>query len=325
MSQRDTVVTFVSDADIETHVTLQDIVPAIEQAFIDLEAGNSEAFDVVRGRGGGDDHFFAIKSGRVGSIPALGLKAGSYAPGNHALGLPAHTSTTMLIDDLTGRPFAVVEANYLNGIRTAATNALATRCLAKPAAKTLGVFGIGAQAIFETCAVASVRPIERVIACARSTNQQGAFAAAIRERLNINVEFADARTTCENADVLVTVTPSQAPLFSREWVRPGTHISAMGADNVGKQELEVELVAQAQLWVDLPSQAVAIGETQHAFRAGHVTLAQLQHQTLGRLLTRPELQKHSPDQITVFDSSGLAIQDLAAAYAALQVVTKHKR
>ena len=310
----------VSDEDVRRHVTFEAVLAAIERAFISLEAGHSQVFDVVRGRGGGKDHFFGVKSARDGSVPILGLKAGSYAPDNHSRGLASHTSTTLLFDDLTGQALAVVEANHLNGLRTSAANALAVRCLAREDASTLGIIGTGGQAVFEALAVAHVRPIRRILAVGNSPQRRREFETAVRAKLDASVEFVDAEAASRQADVLVTITPSRAPLVRAEWVRPGTHVSAMGADNVGKQELDVELVRHARCWVDHPEQSVRIGEMQHAFAAGIVTLEQLRERTLGRLLGQGEGSAHKPDGITVFDSSGIAVQDLAAAQAAVQCV-----
>lgn len=312
---------FVSDDDVRRHVPFSEILAAIERAFIALDDGRSTVFEVVRGVGGGGEHFFGVKSGRDGSIPVLGLKAGSYAPGNHARGLPSHTSTTMLIDDITGRPLAVVEANHLNGLRTSAANALATRCLARADASTLGIIGIGGQAVFEALAVAHVRPIKRIVAVGSSPERRASFEAEIRERLEVELVFADAETCSREADVLVTVTPARAPVVRSEWVRPGTHISAMGADNIGKQELDVELVRRAQCWVDHPEQSVRIGEMQHAHRAGLVTVEALRDRTIGGLLRGRLRATYSSTDVTVFDSSGLSVQDLAAAHAAVQCVS----
>jgi alanine dehydrogenase len=311
-------VIFVSDDDVRRHVPFAQVLAAIERAFIALDDGRSTVFDVVRGTGGGGEHFFGIKSGRDGSIPVLGVKAGSYAPGNYARGLPSHTSTTLLIDDVTGHPIAVVEANHLNGLRTSAANALAVRCLAREDASTLGIIGIGGQAVFEALAVAHVRPIRRILAAGSSPARRKAFEEQIRQHLSVDLEFADAETCSREADILVTVTPARAPVVLNAWVKPGTHISAMGADNVGKQELEIDLVRRADCWVDHPEQSIRIGEMQHALRAGVVTLEGLRERTLGRLLRGKAATTRTADGVTVFDSSGLAIQDLAAAHAAVE-------
>jgi ornithine cyclodeaminase len=312
---------FISEPDIRRYVTFADVLAAIERAFLALHRGESSLFEVVRGHGGGDNHFFAIKSARDGAIPMLGLKAGSYAPANIARGLPAHSSTTLLIDDQTGMPIAAVAANYLNGLRTSAANALAVRALARPDASTLSIVGVGEQAVFETLAVLHVRRIARILAVGRTEQGRARFLASLRQHTDVPVEFVGAESAARQSDILVTVTPSRAPLVNAEWIRPGTHISAMGADDVGKQELPAELTAAAQLWVDHAEQAARIGEAQHVYRAGTTSIEYLRQHTLGRLLAEASRPEARDDRITVFDSSGLGIQDVAAAHAALTAVT----
>jgi ornithine cyclodeaminase len=315
----------VTDEDVRRYVSFRTIMAAVENAFVSLDAGSSEVFEVLRGRGGGEDHFFAIKSGRDASIPVLGLKVGSYVPSNASRGLQSHSSLTVLVDDVTGRAYAVVEANYLNGLRTAAADALAVRELARPEAETLGIIGIGDQAVWEAIAVAQVRPIRRILAAGTSAARRALFAESLKEHLGIEPQFVDPQTAAGSADVLVTVTPARSPVIRADWVRPGTHISAMGADNKGKQELPLDLMRAAELWVDLPRQAIRIGETQHLFESGTISEAALEDRTLGRLLQPGFTYDRDPSALTVFDSSGLAIQDLAAAHAALHAVIDGRR
>lgn len=312
----------ISEAEIRHHVPFAAVLSAVEQAFVALDAGCSRNFDVVRGGGGGSEHFFAVKSGRDGATGLLGLKAGSYVPDNHGRGLPAHSSTTLLLDDQTGQAIAVVEAGYLNGLRTSAANALATRELARAESSTLGIIGIGAQAAFEALAVAHVRPIQHIFAVGESQENRRNFESAVRARSDATIHFVGAEEAVRSADIVVTATPSRVPVVRASWVRPGTHISAMGADNVGKQELEVELLAQGRLWVDDPRQAATIGEAQHAITAGLYTADELHERTLGGLLRKRSHPPRDFKDVTVFDSSGLAVQDIAAAHAALCCVTQ---
>lgn len=314
----------VSEEEVRRYVAFPAVLAAVEQAFIALDGGRSRIFEVVRGSGEGD-HFFGVKTGRDGASGLLGLKAGSYVPANPERGLPAHTSTTLLLDERTGQPIAVVSANYLNGLRTSAANALATRELARADASTLGIVGIGGQAIFEALAVAHVRPIKHILAVGSSPRNRRSFEAAVRERCDAVVRFVTAEEAVRDSDIVVTVTPARSPVVRAAWVRAGTHISAMGADNVGKQELEVELLAGERLWVDHPEQAVRIGEAQHAISARLCTENELHGRTLGGLLSKRLRAPRAGGDITVFDSSGLAIQDIAAAHAACRCVLEGRQ
>jgi ornithine cyclodeaminase/alanine dehydrogenase-like protein (mu-crystallin family) len=318
-------VKLITDEEIRRHVTLPPVIEAIEAGFLALAEGRSVIFPVVRGHGSDPAHFFAIKSGLEGSTGLLGLKAGSYNPSNRSRGLPAHTSTTMLVDDTTGAAVAVVEAGHLNGMRTAAANAIATRLLARRDATTLGVIGAGAQARYEIEAVLTVRAIRRVLVASRREDSDQRFKRAVEEKLGIAVEFLDVEDVVRQADILVTVTPSREPVLAAEWVRPGTHISAMGADNVGKMELPLELIPRASLYVDDAEQAARIGEAQHAVAHGLVTLDTLRERSLGAALGGRIAGRTGDNEITIFDSSGLAIQDIAAASVAYRLVESSAR
>lgn len=311
---------FVSNAQIQRHVTIEPIIAAVEGAFRALGRGDSAIFPVARGSGSDPSHFVGVKSGREGSTGFIGVKVGSYNPRNRSHGLPAHTSTTLLIDDTTAAVVALVEAGYLNGMRTAAANAVAARVLARPDSRVLGIIGLGAQAVFEIEALAVVRPIQRVLAASRSPLGDARFAQRVRERTGLVVTFLAAQEVVSRADILVTVTPATAPVLADAWVRPGTHVAAMGADNVGKMELPVELVARSKLYVDYPDQAAVIGESQHSVAAGSFTLDALRARSLGALLNGSLEGRTNSADITVFDSSGTAIQDIAAAAAALAIV-----
>lgn len=310
----------ISEAEIRAHVDADAIIAAVEQAFVSLASGDGALFDIVIGNGSDPTHFFAIKSGRDAATGVIGLKAGSYNPGNIARGLPAHTSTTLLFDDVTGFPVALVDANYLNGIRTAAANAVATRRLAREDARTLSVIGFGAQAVFEVEAVLRVRAIDVILAGGRSTARAADFAAAVWERTGRAVEILSIEEAARRADILVTVTSAGEPLVMREWLRPGVHISAMGADNVGKQELDPVILRDAEVFVDAMPQAAIMGECQHGVAAGYLDPAVLSRRTMGDLVSGKAAGRSSPDAITVFDSSGTAIQDIAAAQAAMRIV-----
>lgn len=311
---------FVTEQEVRRWVRLEPVMAAIKDAFVALGEGRSTVFPVSRGTGSDPSHFFGIKSGRDGASGLLGVKAGSYNPANRRQGMEAHTSTTMLFEDATGALVGVVAANYLNGIRTAAANGIATDLLARQDATILGIIGLGPQAECEAVAVCAVRPITRILAATRSPSSDATFSANVAAMTGIGVEMTSAENVVRRSDIVVTATPSTRPVLNADWVRPGTHISAMGADDVGKQELPVALVARASLVVDLAQQAATIGESQHAVSRSLLTIAQLEERSLGRLLAEGDPGRRDREEITIFDSSGIAIQDIAAAAAAIDVV-----
>jgi alanine dehydrogenase len=243
------------------------------------------------------------------------LKVGTYWPGNRQLGLPSHGATTLFLDEATGMPTALVSSGYLTGIRTAAADAVAVKHLARADAATLGVVGAGHQAWFDVLAICEVRPIRRLLVWNRDPDRAEAFAARARTELGLDGESVPLEATVRAADILLTATAAAEPLVLRPWVRPGTHISAMGADSGGKQELDVALVAAGVLFADVIRQALTIGEFQTAARKGMIMDRDIQ--TLGSVIAG-EARRPDADAITIFDSSGTAVQDLAIASLAIR-------
>ncbi|MCG8928109.1 ornithine cyclodeaminase family protein [Lentzea sp. CC55] len=294
---------FLSESESAALVDDDLALAAAREAF--LAAADGSTFPVVIGHSSLPHTRFTLKSGSAGDL--VGVKIGSFWPDNTAL--PRHSSTIVLLDPATGRLRAVVEAAAANAYRTAAADALAVATLARTDARTLTVIGTGHQALHEVRAVSRVRPIDRVLVVGRRADAAEAFAARVTAVTGLPAAPADTRTGVTAANVLVTATTAREPLFDATWVRPGTHISAMGADGPGKQELPAEIFGSAKLFCDLPEQSRAIGEFQHA--SGAVPVA------LGAVLTGASEGRTSPEDTTVFDSSGFALQDLTLAAALL--------
>jgi ornithine cyclodeaminase len=238
----------------------------------------------------------------------IGVKIGSYWPTNEARGLQPHGSLVVLLDPATGRRAIIIDASELNGPRTAAADAVAAAHLARRDAKTLTVIGAGHQAAHEIRGLCAIRPIERVLIASRSDASAARLRDAIACELSASIETASVERGCREADILVTVTTARAALFKADWIRPGTHVSTMGSDQVGKQELPVDLLSRARLFCDLPSQSLTIGEFQHIREAVHN--GALFVTAIGEVLAGRAPGRQSEKDITVFDSSGIALQDL---------------
>lgn len=307
----------ITEQDARALVTMRDAIEAVEASFAAMARAKARNYAVVREAVGMHDAVFGVKTGCDADTPVLGLKAGGYWPRNGAQGLTNHQSSTLLFDPATGRACALVSANYLTGVRTGAAGAIATRHLARPDSAVLGIIGSGVQALYQVQATQAVRPIRAVHAWNRSPGKLVAFGRQVRE---LGLEFVaqeSCRAVAAHADVLITVTPSTQALVDASWVRPGTHINAMGADTRGKQELDLELVATAALFVDEPAQAFSIGECQHAYRAGRITKHSLRA-SLGAVVAGLGEGRRTPHEVTVFDGTGVALQDLAVAGLALR-------
>ncbi|WP_094219668.1 ornithine cyclodeaminase family protein [Streptomyces diastatochromogenes] len=247
------------------------------------------------------------------SATHAGVKIGSYWPGNPEQGLPRHHSTLLLLDQTIGRIAAVLEVGEANAYRTAAADALAVDLLARPGASTLAVFGTGHQAAYEVRAVSRVRPIDEVLIVGRDKDRAARMAADLAAE-GRTATVAGAEEACARADVIVTATNARAddpPLFRARWVRPGTHVSSMGADAPGKRELDPGLFSVAHVFCDLPEQARRMGDSQHAPEETVLT-------PLGEVLTGRATGRGDDADITVFDSSGIGLQDLYLGLALLK-------
>lgn len=261
-------------------------------------------FPAVLGHGSSSTNRFSIKSASARDY--AGLKVGSFWPGNPERGLPRHNSLILLFDQDVGRIEWAIEAGKVNAYRTAAADAVAADALARADASVLAIFGAGHQALYECFAIARIRPLKQVLVVARDATRGANFVEALRQA-GLHATLSPAQAACEQADIVVTATPSREPLFSADWIRSGTHVASMGSDAAGKQELPPALFDRARLFCDHPAQSVVIGDLQH-FRGDRARIVALGNVLLGRA----EGRTHQ-DQITVFDSSGIALQDLTIA------------
>ncbi len=279
----------------------------VRRALIAAVHPEAASFPVVVAHASDPQNRFTIKSAAGAEL--AGLKVGAYFPTNDAQGLPRHASTILLIDQSTGRLGGVVEGSAVNCYRTAAADAVATDALARPDAEVLVLFGVGHQAAYEAEAIARIRRLSRVLVVGRDSARSAVFIGKLRDK-GLPAEAAEAEAAVRAADIVVTATTATEPLFRADWVRPGTHVSSMGSDSPGKQELPPDLFPRARLFCDLPEQSVRIGEFQHAASGTPLT-------AIGAVLSGTASGRQGVDDITVFDSSGISLQDLYMAEAIL--------
>ena len=242
----------------------------------------------------------------VAEPAALGAKIVSVFRGNPARGLPTVTSIYVLSDYTTGAPLALMDGGYLTGIRTAAGSAVATRELALPDARTLGVFGTGVQARFHVETIRRVRNLERVLVSATSPEKARDFARWVSEATGL-VAAPAAAEEVSGADIVAACTTSPTPVVMDAAVKPGAHINAVGAFTPTTRELPSELVRRAAVFVD--TRAGALSEAGDLLLAGLDTV----RGELGELLLGTAPGRSSTDEITVYKSVGAAFLDAATA------------
>ncbi|MDV4146545.1 iminosuccinate reductase BhcD [Shimia sp. FJ5] len=300
----------VPEKDVARFVGREDAFRAVEQVFASMAAREAGNFPVIREAIGHAEALYGFKSGFDKSSLALGLKSGGYWPGNEARGLTNHQSTVFLFDADTGRVKAVVGGNYLTAVRTAAASAVSIAHLAREDARVLGIVGAGHQSAFQLRAAAEQRPFEKVVGWNRSPERLVRLAEAAEE-MGLPFEAVDLDALGAQSDVIITITSSYAPILSDAQVRPGTHVACMGTDTKGKQEVDAGLVAAARVFTDEHAQAVSIGECQHAIRDG--LLQEMAITELGAVINGTAKGRQSAEEITLFDGTGVGLQDLAVA------------
>ncbi|RWA75292.1 MAG: ornithine cyclodeaminase family protein [Mesorhizobium sp.] len=309
---------YISEEESAALVTHELAFEAAREALVAAASPQSRIFPAVLGRTREPTNTFSIKSGSADHL--TGVKIGSFWTGNPARGLPRHNSTIVLLDPHTGQLGAVIEAGKVNAYRTAAADAVAADLLARKQAKVLAIFGAGNQAGFEVMALARIRPIETVLVVARPSSRRDALVNQIGEK-GLEARAALAEEAVRAADIVVTATPSREPLFDAAWVGPGTHVVGMGSDAPGKRELPSELFPRARLFCDLISQSVQIGEFQHV--RDEIDASVLSVTAIGDVIEKRAPGRRFDSEITVFDSSGISLQDLYMAEALIRAKSSH--
>ena len=308
----------LTDLDVSSLVGSAESVDVVERAFADFGLGRTNMppkvyLDFPQQRGD-----LRVMPAAVGDRFA-GVKLINSHELNPSRGLPAVVGTYVLFSQETGIPLCLLAATALTALRTGAASGVAARYLARPESSTLGLIGAGAQAPYQLGAVAGELPITRAIVWAPDSDaaRRDVFLKAMA-LAHPTVEFrAGSLEEAAAADVICTTTPSRAPLFPARAVRPGTHINAVGADGPGKQELDPALLKGARVIVDEIHQAVHGGEVNVAISQGLLKQDDLGG-TLSDVVNGAAAGRRSAAEITIFDSTGLAIQDIAVAILAYE-------
>jgi len=300
----------VPEAAIADLMTQREAFDAVEKVFASMASRRANNFPVIREAIGHADALYGFKSGFDRDSLALGLKSGGYWPGNADRGLTNHQSTVFLFDADTGRCRAVVGGNLLTALRTAAASAVSIKHLAPEGAKVLGMIGAGHQSAFQMRAAVEQRKFDKVIGWNYHPEMLSRLADVASE-LGLPFEHATLEQIGAEADVIISITSSNAPILLDAHVTRGTHIACMGTDTKGKQEVEAALVARAKVFTDEIAQAVSIGECQHAVAEGLIAEGDITE--IGAVINGTAPGRTGPDDLTLFDGTGVGLQDLAVA------------
>ena len=299
--------------DVQSLLSFDECIAAVEEAFRLHAEGHSLPPGVlgVRAPSGG----FHIKAaGLQLSRPYFAVKTNANFPENPKRhGLPTIQGVIVLCDADDGRPLAVMDSMEVTTRRTAAATAVAAKYLARRNARTVTICGCGVQGRAQLAALSRVLRIEHAYAFDLDAQVAGRYAAEMAAELGVEVvPVGSLGEALRESDVCVTCTPSREVLVRVEDVRPGTFVAGVGADNPEKQELDPALMAASVLVVDILDQCATIGDLHHAVEAGTLTRDAV-HAELADVVTGRKPGRRSDLEITVFDSTGTALQDVAAA------------
>lgn len=300
----------VPEREIANLMTRDAALEAVENVFAAMSSRDAYNFPVIREAIGYEDALYGFKGGFDRAGLSLGLKAGGYWPNNlEKHGHINHQSTVFLFDPATGMPSAMVGGNLLTALRTAAASSVSIKHLARPEARVLGMIGAGHQSTFQLRSALEQRAFEKVIGwnyhpemlpnLEKVANEAGVpFESVSLERMR-------------DADVIITITSAFTPSLMLDHVSPGCHIACMGTDTKGKQEIDEALIAQSSVFTDEIAQSITIGEAQHAIASGRLLPNQIVE--LGAVINASHSGRQGNDEITIFDGTGVGLQDLAVA------------
>ncbi|MEM4645264.1 MAG: alanine dehydrogenase [Archaeoglobaceae archaeon] len=295
----------LTQKEVKSLITMREAIDVVEEAFRLYATSKAIMPPKV---------YLNLEEGDFRAMPSYlmgyaGVKWVNSHPRNPEKGFPTVMAVLILSDPKNGFPLAIMDATFLTSLRTGAAGGVAAKYLARKDSRIFGFIGCGKQAIFQFLAMRELFKIELVKAYDVSEKASLAF-KKFCESEGVRCKITSAKDACD-CDLLITTTPSTKPVVKDEWIKKGTHINAIGADAPGKQELEIEILKRAKIVVDDLEQALHGGEINVAYSLGIISREDI-YATLGEVVAGIKKVRES-DEITIFDSTGLAIQDLAVA------------
>jgi ornithine cyclodeaminase len=256
-----------------------------------------------------------VKGAHIHGSPYFSIKEAAGFYKNPERGLPMSSGLVLVFDAATGFLQAILLDNgFLTELRTGAAGALAADLLARREVETVGIIGCGGQARYQLEALLNVRQPRRVIVWGRAGERAARYAREMSERSGVRVDVASsAKEAVESSDIVITTTPSREAIVRAEWLRPGTHVTAMGSDGPDKRELESEVLGRAdKIVADRVDQCLRLGEIHHAVADGLLDPARI-YGELGELAAGLKPGRTSEEEITIADLTGVGVQDAAVA------------
>ncbi len=320
--------------DTEKLLAMADVIDCVEKVYIEKSNGTAAVWPMVFYEFNPGVADMDIKSGYLKEQGIYGMKLVSWFGENPKKGLPALTGAVMIFDAETGRPLGLINGEHMTGMRTGAAGAIGIKYLARPDSETLLMVGAGHQAAFQITAALTVAPnlknilvydpmnYENAERFCESFELRGAEYKGLTDKVlkdrGVSIEpVMDLEKAVSKSDVIITATPSRSSMISKDWVKPGTHFSCMGSDMSGKQEIDSEIMSVSKVFVDDIDQAVAVGEIEMAIKNELMKPSDICSE-IGDVIVKKAVGRADTSDITVFDSTGIGLQDLITGALALR-------
>ncbi len=317
----------LSKEDISKILRMNKVIDVVESVYKSKSEGMTDVwptvfYDFNPGRADMD-----IKSGYLKSKQLFGHKTVTWFGANAEKNLPTLIGMIAVFDAETGVPIGITDASYITGMRTGAAGALGAKYLARKNSENLLIVGAGNQAIFQIAAVLTVIPdIKKVRVAALNPSKTKKFVESISHKLQNDFEIStpgiifehavDLESAVKESDIIISVTPAREPIIKRDWVQKGTHLSCIGADMEGKQEIDSEIMSSSIIFVDDIAHCKDAGEIEIPLKQGVISEKDIVGE-IGDLILNKVTGRTSEDQITIFDATGMALLDIATAQVAL--------
>jgi alanine dehydrogenase len=296
-------------------ISMKEVIGTVEEAYKAFNSGQVIqppyiGIDLPSHRGEID---FKLGYNQGNEVISMKASSGGFTGNPEQYGVPNGMGTVLLFDGRSGALMCVMDGSLLTGLRTGAAGAVSVKALARKNARKITSIGTGNQARMQIRAIREVMKIEEIHAWDHHPETLAKYKADIESEFDIPVVMANSKEEAvAQADILITTTRGKGSLVEAGWVKPGTHIVAIGSDAPGKQEFEPEVLRGAKVVVDSTLQCVEKGETQHPIAKGIMTPKDI-HAEIGEILLGRKPGRASDDEITIFDSTGMAIQDNTTA------------
>ncbi|WP_144172280.1 ornithine cyclodeaminase family protein [Pseudomonas sp. Kh13] len=305
----------LNKAEVGRLISMEEVIGSVEEAYKAFSAGQVVQPDYIgihlpEPRGEID---FKVGYCKTNEIISMKASSGGFLDNPTAYGVPNGMGSVLLFDARSCALICVMDGSLLTGLRTGASGAVSVKALARKSARKITCIGTGNQARMQIRAISLVMQIGEIHAWSRSLETREHFKVDIEEEFGIPVILADSKKAAvEQADILITTTRGKGSLVEASWVKPGTHIIAIGTDMKGKQEFEPEIFRNAKIVTDSTSQCIEKGEVWHPLTAKIIGLNDI-HGELGEILLGTKPGRENDEEITIFDSTGMAIQDNTTA------------